>query len=178
MSAAADRLTARFLGTALAVAACDPPAVLRSGGLAETLVVVVAAVAWWAAPMSDERPVQTALRWQNVALRRRSTLLATAAVVLAAATDPPVWVAGCVTALLLAYLLATDPWTSGISAPPGSRRPAPALIAAAACATVFLVARIPLTGTSWSRLPAALALVAAALCLVLALWRRGGRTRG
>ncbi|MFC4031796.1 hypothetical protein ACFO3J_09925 [Streptomyces polygonati] len=174
MNPTADRLTARCLGTALAVAACDPLAAFHGPGAAGALLVVVAVVAWWAAPMTDERPIRTALRWQGIALRRRSTLLAAGSVAIAAATDPPLWTAACVTALLLAYLLVTDPWTAGVTAPAGPRPLGPPLIAAAACAVVFLVAQAPIAGTSWSRLPAALALAATAVCLGLALWRRTG----
>ncbi|WNI14162.1 hypothetical protein [Actinacidiphila sp. ITFR-21] len=152
-----DLLAARCLGTTLAVAACDPPAALHSTGAAKAAVVVVAGAAWAAAPMTDERPLKSALRWPAVALRRRSTLLAAAAVVIAALTAPPVWLAARVTALLLACLLVTDAWTAAVSAPPGPRPRGPALIAAAACPVVFLAARAPVAGTSWSRLPAALA---------------------
>jgi hypothetical protein len=178
MNATADRLAARCLGTALAVAACDPPAALHGSFGARTLVVLVAAVAWWAAPMSDERPVQSYARWVRLARRRGSTLVAAGSVALAAMTDPPLWIAACVTALLLAYLLATDAWTAGATAPPGPRPLAPALIAAASCALVFLAAQAPLTGTSWSRLLAAPALAATVTCLGLALRRRGTRGRG
>ncbi|MYS20325.1 hypothetical protein GA0115240_11862 [Streptomyces sp. DvalAA-14] len=177
MNPAVDRLTARCLGTALAVAACNPPAAFRGPGLDKALVVLVAAVAWWAAPMADERPVRASLRWQAIALHRRSTLLAGGSVVIAAVADPPVWLAGCVTALLLAYLLVTDPWTAGVTAPPGPRPLGPPLIAAAACAIVFLLAQAPVAGTSWSRLPAALAVAATAVCLGLALLRRGTARR-
>jgi hypothetical protein len=175
MNATADRLAARCLGTALAVAACDPPAVFHGPPSARVLVVLVAAVAWWAAPMSDERPVQTSVRWVELARRRGPTLLAAGSVAVAAATDPPVWIAACVTALLLAYLLATDTWTTGSIAPPGPRPLAPALIAAAACALVFLAAQAPFDGTSWSRLLAAPALAATVACLGLALRRRASR---
>lgn len=135
-------------------------------------MVMVAAAAWWAAPMTDDRPLTSNLRWNRVALRRRSTLLAAGAVVLAALTDPPTWLAACVTALLLAYLLVTDAWTAGVTAALGRPPLGPPLSAAAACAVVFLVAQAPLAGTSWSRLPAALALGATAVCLGLALRRR------
>ena len=133
------RLTARFLGTALAVAACDPAAAFHHSALATAMVVLVALVAWWAAPMVDERPVQTSVRWGALARRRRTTVLAAGSVVLAAWTQPPVWLAACVTVLLLAYLLATDTWTAGVTATPDVRvTGAPALAAAAACALVFL----------------------------------------
>ena len=111
------RLTARFLGTALAVASCDPPAAFHRSGPATAMVVLVSPVlAWWAAPMVDERPVQTSMRWGALARRRRTTVLAAGSVVLAAWTQPPVWLAACVTVLLLAYLLATDTWTAGVTA--------------------------------------------------------------
>ncbi len=168
------RLPARFLGTALAVAACDPPGALRGGTVDRLLVALVAVAAWWAAPMRDERPVRSSMRWTELALRRRTTALAAGSVVLAAATDPPVWVAGCVTALLLAYLLVTDPWVLGTTAPAGTRtEPGAALAALAGCAVVFLAAQAPLAHTSWARLPAALAVAATASCLALVLRHRG-----
>jgi len=166
MNATADRLAARCLGTALAVAACDPPAAFHGPLSAKLLLVLVAAVAWWAAPMSDQRPVQTSVRWAELARRRGPTLLAAGSVALAAATDPPVWIAACVTALLPAYLLTTDP------SPARRHPPGPALITAAACALVFTAAQAPFDGTSWSRLLAAATLAATTACLALALTRR------
>lgn len=168
-----DQPAARCLGTALAVAACDPARALRGPLAAEALLVLVAAVAWWAAPMIDARPVRTSMRWPAIALRRRGTLLAAGSVVLAAATGPGVWTAACVTALLPAYLLATDPWTTASGTSHGRRPPAPALAAAAAAAVVFLAAQAPVAHTSWARLPAALAVAAAVSSLVLALRHRG-----
>lgn len=168
------RLPARFLGTALVVAACDPPAALSGGFGDQALVVMAAVVAWWAAPMKDERPARASMRWGELALRRRTTVLAAGSVALAAATDPPVWAAACVTALLLAYLLATDPWVLGATAPAGTRtEPGPALAASAGCAVVFLAAQAPLAHTAWARLPAALAVAATVTCLALVLRHRG-----
>jgi hypothetical protein len=168
------RLAVRCLGVALALASCDLPSVLAGSATGMTLVAVVAVAAWWAAPMVDARPVQTSIRWAALAARRRTTLLAAGSVAVAAATDPPVWLAACVGALLLAYLLVTDPWTYGVTAPRETRPdPAPALAAAAACAVVFLAAQAPLAHTSWARLPAALALAATTTCLALALRHRG-----
>jgi hypothetical protein len=97
--------------------------------------------------------------------------------VVAALTGPPVWDAACVTALLSAYLLATDAWTRGVTAPPPRRTP-PGVAAgtAAACAVVFLAARVPLHGTSWARLPAALAVTATVACLAAALVHRTARS--
>lgn len=170
----ASRRAARLLGTALAVAACDPPAAFHASFAVKTLVVIAAVAAWWAAPMVDERPIQTSARWPALARRRRTTLLAAGSVVVAALAGPPVWLAACVTVLLPAYLLATDTWTAGVTAPPGTRvAGTPALAAAAACTLVFLAAQAPLGHTSWARLPAALAVAATATCLALALKHRG-----
>ncbi|MGW4303234.1 hypothetical protein ACWEHT_26185 [Streptomyces sp. NPDC004646] len=167
-----SRLTDRLLGTALAVAACDPPAALHASLFVQVLFLAAAAAAWWSAPMVDARPAPTFLRLRSLAARRGTTVLPAAAIAVAAATDPALWLVVCVAALLLAYLLATDPWTAGSTAPPD--RPAtPALTAAAATALVLLAAEAPVANTPWARLPASLAVAATALCLLLAL--RGRR---
>jgi len=119
--------------------------------------------------MVDARPVLTSMRLRTVAARRRTTVLPAAAIAVAAATGPAVWLVVCIAALLLAYLLVTDPWTAGVTAPPGRPQATPALAAAAATAVVLLAAQAPVAGTSWARLPAALAIVATAACLVLVL---------
>ncbi|MGW5280404.1 hypothetical protein ACWERI_13280 [Streptomyces collinus] len=93
-----SRITDRLLGTALAVAACDPPAALHAPLLVRMLVLGAAAIA------------------------------------LAAATGPPVWLVVCIATLLLAYLLVTDAWTAGVTAPPGPPQTTPAMAAAAATA--------------------------------------------
>lgn len=56
---------------------------------------------------------------------------------------PPVWLVVCMAALLPAYLLVTDAWTAGVSAPPDCPRATPALAAAAATAVVLLAAQAP-----------------------------------
>ncbi|MFJ3762900.1 hypothetical protein [Streptomyces sp. NPDC090080] len=169
------RTTDRLLGTALAVTACDPPAALHASPLVKVLVVAAAAAAWWAAPMVDARPVLTSWHWRTVAARYRTTVLPAAAIAVSAATGPALPVAVCVAALLLAYLLVTDAWTAGVTAPPGRPRATPAVAAAAATAVVLLAAQAPVTDTSWARLPASLAVAATVVCLVLALrGRRGG----
>jgi hypothetical protein len=170
----------RLLGTALAVAACNPPAVVHARPPVQVLVLAAAVVAWWAAPMTDARPVLTSLRLRTVAALRRTTLLPAAAIAVAAVTGPALWLVACLTALLLAYLLVTDPWTVGVTAPrpPSARAQAgPALGAAAAAAVVLLVAQAPVADTSWARLPAALAVAATVVCLVLALRARRGPRR-
>ncbi|MEU1414913.1 hypothetical protein [Streptomyces sp. NPDC005731] len=167
-----SRITDRLLGTALAVAACDPPAALHAPLLVRMLVLGAAATAWWAAPMVDARPVLTFMRWRTLAVRRRTTVLPAAAIAVAAATSPPVWLVVCIGALLLAYLLVTDAWTAGVTAPPGRPQATPALTAAAATAVVLLAAQAPVAGTSWARLPASLAIAATTVCLGLALGTR------
>lgn len=167
-----SRVTDRLLGTALAVAACDPPAALHASSPVRMLVVAVAVAAWWAAPMVDARPVLTSTRWRVVAARRRTTLLPAAAIVVASFTGPPFWLVVCFAALLLAYLLVTDPWSAGVTAPAGYPRAVPALTAAAATAVVLFVAQAPVAGTSWARLPASLAVAATMVCLWLALRAR------
>ncbi|MEU7500025.1 hypothetical protein ACFYMX_00220 [Streptomyces griseofuscus] len=169
-----SRLTDRLLGTALVVAACDPPAALHASWLVKVLVLGAVGAAWWAAPMVDARPVLTSMRRRAVAARRRTTVLPAVAIAIAAATDPPFWLVVCVAALLLAYLLVTDAWTVGVTAPPGRPPATPALAAAAATALVLLAARAPVVGTSWARLLASLVIAATTVCLVLALRTRRG----
>lgn len=123
--AAAHRSAARILGAALAVAACNPPRVLGAPVAGWALVLAAAGAAWWAAPMVDTRPVLSSMRWSAVAVQRRNTLLPAGAIVLAALTGPAVWLAGCVTGLLVAYLLVTDGWTMGATAPAGTDRATP-----------------------------------------------------
>jgi hypothetical protein len=167
-----SRPTDRLLGTALAVAACNPPAALDEPLLVKVLVLAVAAAAWCAAPMVDARPVLTSMRLRTVAARRRTTVLPAAAIAVASVTGPALWLVACIAALLPAYLLVTDAWTAGVTAPPGRRQAAPALATAAATAVVLLAAQAPIADTSWARLPAALAIAATATCLLLALLAR------
>lgn len=178
---AADRLAARLLAAALTIAACDPAQAAGHGGAAWALIVVLAALALWAGPMVDARPVQTSVRRRHIAARRRTTVVPVAALVIAALTDPGAWTAGCFCALLVAYLLVTDAWTRGVTAPRRRgtpvRRAMPAIAAAAGTAVVFLVAQAPLSGTGWARLPAAVAVAAALACLGLALAGRSGAGR-
>lgn len=169
-----SRVTDRLLGTALAVAACDPPAVLHASVLVRVLVLGAATAAWWAAPMVDARPVLTSARWRTLAARRRTTLLPAAAIAVAAVSGPPVWLVVCIAALLPAYLLVTDPWTAGVTAPPDHPKATLALASAAATTVVLLAAQAPVAGTPWARLPASLAITTTTICLALALrWRRG-----
>ncbi|MEU1090125.1 hypothetical protein ABZ401_25455 [Streptomyces sp. NPDC005892] len=169
-----SRITDRLLGTALALAACNPPVALHAPPLVRVLVLGAATAAWWAAPMVDARPVLTSMRWRTIAARRRTTVLPAAAIAVAAVTDPAVWLVVCIAALLLAYLLVTDAWTAGVTAPPGRPQATPAVAAAAATAVVLLAAQAPVSSTSWARLPASLAVAATIVCPVLALRARTG----
>lgn len=166
------RLAARVFGAALAVTACNPPRTLDGPLIGWVLVLAAAGAAWWAAPMVDTRPVLSSMRWTAVAVHRRNTLLPAGAIVLSAMTDPAVWLAACVTGLLVTYLLLTDAWTQGATAPAGTDRATPASAAAAAAAVVFAASTAPVAHTSWARLPAALALAATAACVALALRHR------
>ncbi|MGW5352967.1 hypothetical protein ACWERV_20955 [Streptomyces sp. NPDC004031] len=168
----AHRLTARVLGAALAVAACNPPRTVTGPLIGWLLVAAAVAAAWWAAPLVDARPVLTSMRWKDVAVHRRNTLLPAGAVVLAAVTAPAAWLAACVVGLLAAYLLVTDAWTMSASAPPDTDRLRPAAAVAAACAVTFAAAQAPLADTSWARLPAALAVAATTTCVALSLRHR------
>ena len=150
----------------------DPPTALHASPLVRVLVLGAAATAWWAAPMVDARPVLTSMRWRTLAARPGTTVLPAAAIAVAAATDPAGWLVVCIAALMLAYLLVTDAWTAGVTAPPERPQATPALAAAAATAVVLLAAQAPVAGTSWARLPASLAIAATAVCLVLALRTR------
>ncbi|MEU8843944.1 hypothetical protein AB0D97_33325 [Streptomyces roseus] len=167
-----SRITDRLLGTALAVAACDPPTALHASLPVRVVLLVAATAAWWASPMVDARPVLTSMSRRTVAARRRTTVLPAAAIAVAAATGPALWLTVCIAALLPAYLLVTDAWTVGVTAPPGRPQATPALAAAAATALVLLAAHAPVAGTSWARLPASLAIAATGVCLVLALRTR------
>ncbi|MEW2256966.1 hypothetical protein [Streptomyces sp. NPDC047869] len=141
-----SRVTDRLLGTALAVAACDPPVALHASVPVKVLVLGAATAAWWAAPMVDARPVLASMRWRTLAARHRTTVLPAAAIAVAAATGPAVWLVVCIAALLLAYLLVTDAWTAGVTAPPGRPQATPALAAAAATTVVLLAAQAPVAG--------------------------------
>ena len=135
-------------------------------------MIGAAAAAWWAAPMVDARPVLTSMRRRTVAARRRTTVLPAVAI---AVTAPPLWLVAWTGALLIAFLVVTDAWTAGVTAPPGQPRVAPALAAAAATALVLLASQAPVSGTSWARLPASLAIIATTVCLALALALRTRR---
>ncbi|MFI9272897.1 hypothetical protein ACIGXM_19545 [Kitasatospora sp. NPDC052896] len=165
-----DRAVARFLGIALLVAACDPAG--HTGG--ELLVPLAAAgFAWWAAPPTTARPA-VGRRTNGLAglgdrlARHRNTVVATAAVLLAAVNHPPAWLAAGITALLLGYLLLVD--ARGVGHRPAG--PLPALAACGAAALVLLAALAPTGASSWARPGAALGVAVAALGVGITLWTR------
>lgn len=172
------RPTDRLLGTALAVAACDPPAALHASPLVKAAVLVAAAAAWWAAPPADAHPAATSTHRRSRAARHRTTVLPAAAIAVAAIIGPALWLTLCVAALLIAYLLVTDPWPPGATLAPGRPPATPALATAAATTVVLLAAHAPVTSTPWARLPASLAVLATTTCLLLALRTRRGQADG
>ncbi|MDF9815117.1 hypothetical protein [Streptomyces sp. SPB162] len=139
----------RGLGIALALAACDP-AVTASPTPGHVLPPLAAvALAWWAAPPLVRRPVRYSARKAVLLSQHRNTVFAVSCVVLAAFSTPPVWLASCVAALLLTYLLIVDACAAG---PAGLRqlrsRHIP-LTAYGASALVLFAAFAPSDGSSW-----------------------------
>ncbi|MFE2105112.1 hypothetical protein ACFXAF_04460 [Kitasatospora sp. NPDC059463] len=127
-------------------------------------LVALLAVATWAAPPPPEperRPTTALARLAT----RRTTVLATGCVLLAAIGEPGLWRGAAVAVLLTAYLLLVDAFG------PGRRRPhrTHALAALAASALVLPVALTDTGAGEWSRPVALLGILAAATGLGLAL---------
>ncbi|GAA2153211.1 hypothetical protein GCM10009760_50670 [Kitasatospora kazusensis] len=164
---------ARSLAVALALAAGACVALAHPPGPALLLPAAAAAAAWWAGPVVTGRPVRDSWLWYAQLARHRNTAFAAGCVALAAAGSPPLWLAACVTALLLGYLLLADAVAAG---PAGVRqwrsRRVPAA-AYAASALVLLAAYAPVGGVGWGRIVAALAVAGSAAVAGLALWSRG-----
>ncbi|MCZ4120651.1 hypothetical protein [Streptomyces sp. H39-S7] len=166
----------RGLGVALALAACDPHLTgsVTPGDVVPPLAAV--ALAWWAAPPLVRRPVQYSARKAALLSQHRNTVFAVGCVVLAAFSTPPVWLASCVAALLLTYLLIVDACAAG---PAGIRqlraRHVP-LTAYGASALVLFAAFAPSDGSAWGPVVAAAALIAVAYAVGTALWPREPRT--
>lgn len=161
--------TARPLGLALAVTACNPPALLRHGWLLLLTAAAVTAFAWWAAPTVVRRPVRAGTGWRGHLAHHRNTVLAAGTVAIAALGRPGPWTAAAYTALLLAYLLLTDARAAG---PAGLRQLRARLVPAAAytaAATVLALALLPVTVDTWTPLLAVLAVTGIATAVALAL---------
>jgi hypothetical protein len=165
-------LPSRCLGVALLVAATNP-----MGGANTVLhllgVVVAVGFGWWAAPPLAARPSTSSARLHLRLARHRNTVLAAAAVLLAALSHPSGWLAAAITALLLGYLLHVDA-RSRAHLPTG---PGAALSACAASALVLAAALAPAQSSGAARLLAALGLAAAAGAVGLALHQRPGSRR-
>ncbi|MFJ5231465.1 hypothetical protein ACIQBJ_16390 [Kitasatospora sp. NPDC088391] len=161
--------TARPLGLALALAACDPPTLLRHGVPGMLVAAVACAFAWWAAPAVVRRPVRATTGLRGRLAHHRNTVLAAGTVLLAALHHPGPWTAAVYTALLLAHLLLTDARAAG---PPGlcqlRGRLAP-VAAATGAAAVLALALLPTTVDGWAPLLAVLALTATAATVALTL---------
>ncbi|MEV3853589.1 hypothetical protein AB0J38_04595 [Streptomyces sp. NPDC050095] len=133
----ARTIPVRIVGVALVVLAYRPWESLH--GVARVVVFAGAVLyAAWAAPGVDRRPYVTAFRWYELAAARRTTVLAAGVVVLAAFGDPAWWEAASVAALLVGYLVTSDPWSVGATAVRPARRVWGE--AAGACAGALLVA--------------------------------------
>ncbi|WP_441248499.1 hypothetical protein [Kitasatospora sp. McL0602] len=160
----------RAVAVALALGAAAPG--LSGGSLFVAALAVLGA--WWAGPVVAARPVRQSAALRPMLVRHRNTVFAAGCVLLAAVQTPPLWLAGCVTALLLGYLLLVDAFAAG---PAGVRQwRARAVPAAAygASALVLAAACLPLDGLPWGRAVAALAVVGSAAVAGLALWTRAG----
>jgi len=162
--------TLRLLGAVLAVAVTDPPGWF-SGSPARLLIPLFAVLGALAAagPVSL-RPVLGDYRWLAKLGRYRNTLFGAGCLLLAAVFRPPVWLAGCDTALLLSYLLLLDAVVGGPPAADLLRRPLALLSVYAGCAVVLAAALVPVATTgSWARLVAALALAASGTGVLAAI---------
>lgn len=168
----------RGLGVALALAACDP-AVTSSPTMGDVLTPLAAVVlAWWAAPPLVRRPVQYSARKAALLSQHRNTVFAVGCVVLAAFSAPPVWLASCITALLLTYLLIVDACAAGPAGIRQLRSHHIPLTAYGASGLVLFAAFAPSDGSAWGPAVAAAAVCAAAYAVGTALWPRRPRRSG
>ncbi|MGF1429891.1 hypothetical protein [Kitasatospora sp. LaBMicrA B282] len=167
--AAVEHLAGRCLGAALLVAAVEP-AGWHPAAFGVALAVLGAGFGWWAAPPvelgTDLLPLR--FHWLRRAYRHRSTVLAVAAVLLAAFSPQRAWSAVATTALLLGYLL----WTEGRGEVPRPASRAAVAAAFAAAALVLLAAVAPTDRSDLARLLAALGVAATAGTVGLTLYER------
>ncbi|MFB7470964.1 hypothetical protein [Kitasatospora sp. NPDC056184] len=155
------RLVADALLLASAGVGAEDGAAARVGPIG---VVALLALATWAAPPSPEPP-RRPTTWPARLATRRTTLLATGCVLLAAVGEPAVWRGAAVAVLLTGYLLLLDAFG------PDRRRPRPAhALAAVAASALVLPAAFADTGAGeWSRPVALLGVLVAAVGVGLAL---------
>ncbi|WP_380284602.1 hypothetical protein [Kitasatospora purpeofusca] len=157
-------LVADALLLASAGVGADDGAAARVGPFGPAALLALLALATWAAPPPPE-PARRPTTWPARLATRRTTLLATGCVLLAAVGEPAVWRGAAVAVLLTAYLLLLD------ALGPDRRRPRPAhALAALAASALVLPAAFADTGAGeWSRLPALLGVLTAATGLGLTL---------
>lgn len=158
-AAALRMLPYRVLGALLLVGALDPARWPDYLGPQWFFGAFAALFGLWAGAPVVRRPVLDAHRWGDKLSRHRNTLLAAAAALLAAMQSPPVWLMAVETLLLLGYLILVDAATAAARSP--RAQAAQALGAAAAAALVLLAALAPVTGGSWARLVAGVAVLGA-----------------
>jgi len=169
--------TVLLLGVALALAAVNPSHSASRGPAGWLLLVAAVAAAIWAAPAVTRRPTSDTILWISRLIRHRNTAFAVACTVLAAFSDPAIWLTAVDAALLLAYLLAVDAFAAGPIGARQLRGDIAPLASAAASAIVLLGAQAPVNpGAVWGRIVAALAVAAAASAAGAALWLRQTRT--
>jgi hypothetical protein len=170
--------TVLLLGVGLALAAANPAGLASRGPTGWLLMIAAVAAAVWAAPAVAQRPAVATIQWISRLLRHRNTAFAVACTILAAFSEPAVWLMVVDAALLLAYLLAVDALTAGPIGVGQLRRRVPPLTAAAASAVALLGAQAPVNpGAVWGRIVAALAVAAAAVAAGAALWLRQTRDK-
>ncbi|WP_394428955.1 hypothetical protein [Streptomyces sp. SGAir0957] len=107
-------LPVRVLGVALVVVAVRPWETVHGLSRAVPFWAVVLFAAW-AAPGVDRRPTAASPRRLDQVARHRTTLLAAVAVSLAAVGGGVSgWQGLCAAVLLVGYLVASDPWSTGV----------------------------------------------------------------
>ena len=149
-----EALPFRVLGALLLVGSLDPPH--WPGTLCPQWFfgVIAAGAGFWAGAPVVDRPVLDSFTLPHRVRRHRNTLLAAAAVFLAAFQSPPAWLTVVEVLVLLGYLAVID---AGAAAPrPPRVQAAHALWAACGSALVLLCALAPITGGSWGRFVAGL----------------------
>ncbi|MGH3417354.1 MAG: hypothetical protein ACRDSS_12870, partial [Actinocrinis sp.] len=80
-----------LLGLVLAVCATNPTDLVASGASGWLLTAAAVLVAAWAAPVIARRPSIDNVHWSGQLARHRNTVFAVACVIVAAFSDPPLW---------------------------------------------------------------------------------------
>ncbi|HTJ68400.1 MAG TPA: hypothetical protein VL551_12780 [Actinospica sp.] len=157
MNTLLDALPTRILGALLLVGALDParwPDHLSPQWFSGALALAVGFLV--GAPIVD-RPEMRSHRLRHQLLRYRNTLLAAAAVLIAAFQSPPAWLMAVELALLLTYLMLVDAGTA--PARPADQQLNHAAYAYAGSALVLVAALVPVNGGGWGRIVAGIAVL-------------------